>query len=360
MSELLQELVSHYSPSYHEAAAVSHLVEWMKKQGYEAAIDEVGNARGVRGPESAPRTLMLLGHIDTVPGEIPVRVERGRLYGRGSVDAKGSLCCFAEATAQAVIPEGWRVVVAGAVEEEVTSSKGARHIMKRFNPDLCLIGEPSGSERITLGYKGRLLIDYSYERTMSHTARPEPSAGAIGVMFWQGILAWVDQQNAGMGIDDYFQQVMPNLRSINTESDGFHERVKMTIGFRLPPHVPPAKVVAAASSLAAPNSELRSYGAEVAYRGDKNGAASRGMLAAIRAMGKRPGFVWKTGTSDMNIVGAEWTCPMVAYGPGDSRLDHTPNEHIPLAEYEAAVKTLVYFIEHLNDLNLTASAPEAN
>ncbi len=346
MSELIQELVSIYSPSYQEAEAVSHLVEWMKKHDYtEAAIDAVGNARGLRGDPNAPKLLMMLGHIDTVQGEIPVRIEKGRLYGRGSVDAKGSLCAFADATAQAKIPNGWRVMVVGAVEEEVTSSKGARHIMKRFTPDMCLIGEPSGSDRITLGYKGRLLVDYTYERTVAHTARPEPSAGAIGVMFWQGILAWVDQQNAG--IEAYFDQVMPNLRSINTESDGFMEKVTMTIGFRLPPQVPPAKVIAAVSSLAAPNSELRSYGAEIAYQSDKKNAAVRGMLAAIRAGGKRPGFVLKTGTSDMNIVGADWTCPMIAYGPGDSRLDHTPHEHLPLSEYETAVKTLVHFIENL-------------
>lgn len=347
MSDLLKELVSIYSPSTQEAEAVSYLVEWMKKAGFDAHIDSVGNARGIKGKADAPKTLMMLGHIDTVQGEIPVRVEKGRLYGRGSVDAKGSLCAFADAAAQANVPEGWRVVVCGAVEEEVTSSKGARHVMKRFTPDLCLIGEPSASDRITLGYKGRLLIDYSYERTVSHSARPEPSAGAIGIQFWQGILAWVDQQNTGISPDAYFDQVMPNLRSINTETDGFYDRVKMTLGFRLPPRVPPAAVTAAASSLAAPNSEIRSYGAEIAYQSDKSNLAVRGMLAAIRAQGKRPGFVLKTGTSDMNIVGGEWTCPMVAYGPGDSRLDHTPHEHLPLIEYEAAVKTLVHFIENL-------------
>ena len=40
---------------------------------------------------------MLLGHIDTVPGRVPVRREGGRLYGRGAVDAKGPLACFVAA-----------------------------------------------------------------------------------------------------------------------------------------------------------------------------------------------------------------------------------------------------------------------
>jgi LysW-gamma-L-lysine carboxypeptidase len=35
----------------------------------------------------------------------------------------------------------------------------------------------------------------------------------------------------------------------------------------------------------------------------------------------------------MNVVGPVWRCPIVAYGPGDSALDHTPNEHVSLDEY---------------------------
>ncbi len=48
----------------------------------------------------------------------------------------------------------------------------------------------------------------------------------------------------------------------------------------------------------------------------------------------------KTGTSDMNVVAPVWGCPIVAYGPGDSTLDHTPNEHLPLHDYWQAVLVL--------------------
>jgi LysW-gamma-L-lysine carboxypeptidase len=42
----------------------------------------------------------------------------------------------------------------------------------------------------------------------------------------------------------------------------------------------------------------------------------------------------------MNVVGPVWNCPIVAYGPGDSLLDHTPNEHIVLAEYLQSIAIL--------------------
>jgi LysW-gamma-L-lysine carboxypeptidase len=42
----------------------------------------------------------------------------------------------------------------------------------------------------------------------------------------------------------------------------------------------------------------------------------------------------------MNVVGPAWQCPIVAYGPGESALDHTPDERIVLSEYLRAVRVL--------------------
>ena len=75
---LLFELVNRYSPSGEEHAASAYLIEWMRAHGFDAYLDEVGNPIGVReGPPDSDSdhqcTLMLLGHIDTVPGAIPVR-----------------------------------------------------------------------------------------------------------------------------------------------------------------------------------------------------------------------------------------------------------------------------------------------
>jgi LysW-gamma-L-lysine carboxypeptidase len=51
--------------------------------------------------------------------------------------------------------------------------------------------------------------------------------------------------------------------------------------------------------------------------------------------------VVKTGTSDMNVVARAWPdMPILAYGPGDSSLDHTPQEHIELWEYFRSIQVL--------------------
>ena len=49
----------------------------------------------------------------------------------------------------------------------------------------------------------------------------------------------------------------------------------------------------------------------------------------------------------MNVVGPAWGCPIAAYGPGDSALDHTPEEHIDLDEYQAAIGVLASALARL-------------
>ncbi len=124
----------------------------------------------------------------------------------------------------------------------------------------------------------------------------------------------------------------------------------MTLGFRLPPGVNPEQMQRILTELAG-GVELRFSGGEQAYRSGKNNALVRASLTSIRAQGERPGFVLKTGTSDMNVVGPVWQCPIVAYGPGDSSLDHTPNEHVGIAEWERGVAVLEGVLRRLAALS---------
>jgi LysW-gamma-L-lysine carboxypeptidase len=66
----------------------------------------------------------------------------------------------------------------------------------------------------------------------------------------------------------------------------------------------------------------------------------RSLLAGIRAAGGTPRFKVKTGTSDMNILAPAWGCSAAAYGPGESLLDHTPQESLSIDEYLRAIDVL--------------------
>ncbi len=350
--DLLVDAVRIPSLSGQERDLAEYLVAWARAHDFDRAyIDEAGNAVAERGPAHIPPTLILLGHMDTVPGDIPVRIEDGILYGRGTVDAKGPLAAFFCAAARADLPPDVRVVVVGATEEESATSRGARHIRDRFLregiPAACIIGEPSGWDRVTLGYKGRLLVDFRAKQPSAHTAGP----AAYGVAdrffrWWQGVKSLCDQHNAGRS--RAFDQLLPSLREVHTETDGLHDVVRGRVGLRLPIDTDRSALEAILAGLAHQvGGEVTFYGYEPAYRADKHTPLVRAFTTSIRASGGRPGFKVKTGTSDMNVIGPAWQCPIVAYGPGDSSLDHTPNEHIVLDEYLRAIEVLERVIGRL-------------
>lgn len=331
---LLYDLVSVASPSHEEADAVHILVNWMATHGFhETYVDEAGNAVGIIG--HGPREVVLLGHIDTFGGTLPVHLDDRTLYGRGTVDAKGALSVFAAASAQAAIAGDLRVVVIGAVEEEAASSKGARFAATQFQPDLCIIGEPSRWDRITLGYKGRLLLRWRWDGALAHSASQVSSPPEHAIAYWDRVTTYVNAFNDGR--NSLFGRLDATLQSVNSGQDGAYGWAEMVVGFRLPPDVDPHQL---AADLQPEQAQYEPYGHEAAFIAEQDSPLSRAMRGAIRAHGGKPRFVHKTGTSDMNIVGPLWNCPIIAYGPGDSALDHTPNEHLDLDEYLTAINVL--------------------
>jgi len=370
--ELIRGLVAIPSLSRHEAAASTWLAAQMRDLGYERAfVDAAGNAVGELGDPAAPRTIVLLGHIDTVPGNIPVRIEPSSggdlLYGRGSVDAKGPLATFVAGAAvfgaARAREAGLRVVVIGAVEEEAATSKGARFIASRFNgttepiPTACIIGEPSHWNRVTLGYKGRLLVDLTADQPMAHTAGPDASVASVVVDMWNWVTAHAAAFNTGK--HKAFDQLSPSLRRfITSTNEQMHDRVDAQFAWRLPvgfdtdAFMNELRAWPASRGEQPPGGDKPSglsatfdfvfKGEERAWRGDRNNPLVRSFLAGVKTedASAQLGFVLKTGTSDMNVVAPVWKCPIVAYGPGDSALDHTPNEHLPLDEYWKAVRVI--------------------
>jgi LysW-gamma-L-lysine carboxypeptidase len=96
------------------------------------------------------------------------------------------------------------------------------------------------------------------------------------------------------------------------------------------------------------NAEIVMGEATAAFKADKRNPLVRSFLRAIREAGGDPSFKVKTGTSDMNLLGAAWKVPILAYGPGDSTLDHTPRKHLMIEEYEKAVAVLRQALEALS------------
>lgn len=336
---LLADAVRIPSVSTHEAAVARFLVAQMTQRGLRSYVDKVGNAVGQVG-DHGPQ-IMLLGHIDTVPGEIPVTIRDGNLYGRGTVDAKGPfvafICAAAALANQGELP--FRLTLVGAVEEEYATSRGAHYVAHHHHPDACIIGEPSGWQRVTLGYKGRMLLDISTTQASAHSAGPQPSAPERCMAVWQRIQHYCDQHNQHQPL--LFDQILPSLRQINSGSDGLTDWAQAMVGIRIPPATMIDLLIDAIAQLADAHTSLLFRAACGAWQSSKNNPCATAFISAIRQVGGTPGYLRKTGTADMNVVAPIWQCPIIAYGPGDSSLDHTPHEHVSITEFGKGVDTLI-------------------
>ena len=340
-------MLEHYSPSGSEAELAGFLKDEMNAQGIDSTIDSAGNVIGVLGSEG-PR-ILLCGHMDTVPGQIPVRVDGDLLYGRGAVDAKASLAAMihgallAEEKSQVEV----QITVAGVVEEE-TSSKGVKALITRKQGyDLAIFGEPSGASNIVVGYKGSVKLHLTFLTRGGHSASPWLSASSFeeACNFW----ATFESKFLNNGAQSKFE-VMTGCVT-NIAAGGLGNSVPasaiMEIDVRVPPTVKSESLADRVKSFVQQYSagrrdvtvELRIGDQTDAFLGGTNSTAVSAFRWAIRnVQGSQMALLKKTGTSDVNLFAPTQNVPMFAYGPGESRLDHTATEHVSISEYLTSIE----------------------
>lgn len=133
-----------------------------------------------------------------------------------------------------------------------------------------------------------------------------------------------------------------HLTSLTTTSDGLVDRVDGAMHFRLPPGVHPTDLEMTLAGLAQQHGITLTVTERMqAAQSSKRTPLVATLLAAIRRHGGEPRLLRKTGTADFNHL-AQWFpgVPLIAYGPGDAALDHTPDERISLQEFEQSVLIL--------------------
>lgn len=317
--QLLQEVIGHYSPTGSTTELGNYLVSWCSEHGLDA---EVKNGMVVINPKA--EDLLLLGHMDTVSGELCVEWNHDKnvLTGRGAADAKGPLCAALSAIFRH--PELCDHVCIVAVPDEEGVSEAAAFIRDNWPPRPCIILEPSTWEGITLSYMGRLHVKCTANAPPSHPGHKEPFATEILYSVW----------------DSISKSQITRIRSIT----GNETEASMLLDIRFRD----ATYEEILSSLPK-DIEVEVIEKTLPYSANKNTKLTRSFLRAIRENGGIPVFKKKTGTSDMNVLGESWDTPMVAYGPGDGRLGHTDSERISIDEYlkgiEVFEKVLSYLVK---------------
>jgi LysW-gamma-L-lysine carboxypeptidase len=351
--QLLTNLLGIYSPSGKEEEIGNFLAEEMVKLGFQVGKDGIGNVIGVVG-EGEP-VILLCGHMDTVAGHIPLRVEQDKIYARGAVDAKGPLAAMVMAASDVVKDSSFtgKILVASVVEEEATS-RGVKHLITQgIEADYAIFGEPSGVENITIGYKGQVQLKVAVKTETGHSSTPWLYDNALEKAYelWQQIknsyhYSPLEKQEIQESPFNTVTACLTKLTGGRATSVIPFES-EMTIDIRVPPQFTTTQVIEQTQKIIAkyqegnPKVSIKSTINDTVepFEVNKTSPLVHALSAAVRKVLNKPAMLLrKTGTGDMNILGKAMNLPIVTYGPGDSHLDHTIEEHIVISEYLAGIQ----------------------
>jgi acetylornithine deacetylase/succinyl-diaminopimelate desuccinylase len=196
---------SHSQAPGREAAIGRFLVDWFHARGIEAelapAVGDRANVIAWHGHPSldtraAGRTLLLNGHIDTVPAgamkeAFTPRIEDGVLWGRGACDMKAAVAAMAgvlAATARELsgassttpgrgAPLRGTLVFVGTVDEETGSLGVKRLVESGLKADYAIVGEPTNL-RAAIAHKGACFIRIVLTGRGAHGSCPEKGVSA--------------------------------------------------------------------------------------------------------------------------------------------------------------------------------------
>jgi [amino group carrier protein]-lysine/ornithine hydrolase len=369
---LLTNLLGIYSPSGKEEDIGNFLANEMKKLGYQVGRDAMGNVIGVVG-EGEP-TIFLCGHMDTVAGHLPLRVEEGKIYARGAVDAKGPLAAMVVAAAEAAKEPSFKgkILVASVVEEEATS-RGVKHLITQgIKADYAIFGEPSGVENVTIGYKGQIQLKIVCKTETGHASTPWLYDNALEKAYelWNQIKNASNYPSLDPSESPFTAVTACLVRVVGGKATSVVPfEAEMNLDVRVPIQFSTAQVFDQLSKIIARYQAANPKVVVIPtvqdtvepFEVDKSTPLVHVMSSSIRKVLNKPAtLLHKTGTGDMNILGHAMNMPIVTYGPGDGHLDHTTDEHIVIAEYLAGIAVYKEAILKLAELHNNKNTTNGN
>lgn len=194
--DLLRRTIAIDSVTGREEALATAGAAWLRDHGHDVHTPPAKGRRNLVGVVGEGRPAVIFsGHLDTVPANVgkwthdpldPV-VRDGRVYGLGASDLKASIAASFVA-ADLLREEGiaGRVITAFTVEEETTGD-GTRALLAwaaetgflDFDRTLCVVTEPTGLSRVSLGSRGALFLVLTITGKGGHGSRPHLARNPI-------------------------------------------------------------------------------------------------------------------------------------------------------------------------------------
>lgn len=319
-----RELIDIDSTTGNERDAGRWLADRLRADGYDVVEQPVEGDRFNVLATLDPPDVVLSTHYDCVPPFFPSRVRDGRLYGRGSCDAKGILAAQVAAAAR-LRGDGHRRVGLLFVVAEERGSEGAVAANTLPTTSRFLInGEPTDC-RLATGTRGILRVRLHASGRAGHSSAPEYFESAI----------------------EKLVDALMKLRTLPLPVAEPFGTTSYSVGL--------------ISGGVAPNVVPAEASAEVMFRivgeADEMLAIVRTLEPVVRIeevlrvppvwLHTLPGMPTASFpfTTDIPLLSA-WGTPLL-YGPGSFLVAHTDEEHVALAEFDGSIEGYVRMVKAL-------------
>ena len=317
--EIAVALMDIESTSGNEGRVISYVERTLSANGWRCVQIPVSEGRDSLYAKSGPNAPVTLStHLDTVPPFIPPTRKDGRLYGRGSCDAKGiaaAMICAAER----LRADGVGVGLLFVVGEETTHDGAAAANLHPTTSRILINGEPTEST-LALGTKGAMRITLRTSGEAAHSAYPHLGRSATSSLV----------------------KLLSEIDTLDLPSDPLLGATTVNIG-RLNGGV--------ADNVVAPAAEARLMIRLVSdadqlleqlrrWVGDRATIELGPVVPAVR-LGALDGFETSVAAyaTDIPKLG-NWGTPYL-FGPGSIHVAHRDDEHVSESELRAAVAAYV-------------------
>ncbi len=347
MTDLLAstaDLVAIPSESHKEAALATHVERRLRALGW-LDVERVGDNVVARTHLGRPFRLVLAGHLDTVPANdnATPRVEGDVLWGLGSTDMKGGLAVMLELAETMPDPAVDVTWIFYAAEEVAAVHNGLRHLFAH-RPDLlagdaALLGEPTAAG-LEVGCQGSMRLRVTLKGARAHAARPWMGRNAIHRA--GRVLAALDEYEARRPVLDgceFHEALQAVFVEGGVAGNVVPDTAVITINHRFAPDRSPTEAQVHVEEVLAPYLEDGDELELVDVADAAPPSLTHPLLATLR---ERNGLSVraKLGWTDVSQFAAAGV-PAANFGPGESSLAHTRDEHVDRASLEAVHAALV-------------------
>ncbi len=264
-------------------------------------------------------------HLDTVPPFIASREDDDRIWGRGACDVKGIIAAMVQAV-KLLLEGGERRAALLLVVGEERNSAGAYAASRDPRGSQFLInGEPT-ENRLAVGSKGALRIEFHAAGRMAHSAYPELGDSAI----------------------DKLVQALMQVREVPLRDDARLGPSTLNIGTITGGRAPNVIADAASAELFIRLVDDGQETLERIHAAVRNVEVREVLRIPAVHLDTLPGFETMVAayTTDIPAFGGAWGKPFLI-GPGSIHVAHTEREHIPKDQLVASVEIYQRLVKSL-------------